>query len=465
MKTPKRVKNYITDNMNEVKHTTLNPEGPGVVRIHMVPPKYDNDGEPVGSVVIVNGQDIIPINVSWAILLSMLIDHVNEYSGRPISEEDTAKIIGDTVASARRVYPLILRSVLKKDIFRIMNTFRQIAYGEKPDEEIEYISLGEYAENMRAPHRMDLLVSAMTKDGNWHCNQNCLHCYAAGQVHSEEEELSTGEWKKIIDKCRSECIPQVTFTGGEPTMREDLPELIEYSKWFVTRLNTNGIRLTKEYCRKLAEVSLDSVQITFYSCDEAVHNKLVGADMYDKTLDGIKNALEAGLNLSINTPLCTLNKDYVTTLKFLHELGVTYVTCSGLITTGNAALPESGDLQLSREEITGILKEAVDYAYSNGMEISFTSPGWIDEEFFAQNGLPTPTCGACLSNMAITPGGNVVPCQSWLSDDNLGNFLSDDWDRIWNSGKCKNIRYHAGLMTATCPLRTRSTAKGGEDER
>ena len=52
---------------------------------------------------------------------------------------------------------------------------------------------------------------------------------------------------------------------------------------------------------------------------------------------------------------CTLNRDYVDTLKFLHELGVTYVTCSGLITTGNAATPSSEELQLSNDEVKDIL--------------------------------------------------------------------------------------------------------------
>ena len=290
MKNPKRVVNYIKENLNEVKHTTLNPEGPGVVRIHMVPPKYDGP-EPVGSVVILNGQDIIPIGVSWAVLLSMLIDAINEYHGRPITQEDTDKIVASTLVSAKSVYKFIPKFVIKKDIFRIMNTFKQIAYGETPDEEIGYLSIGEYADNMRAPHRMDLMVSAMTKDGKWHCNQNCVHCYAAGQAQAEEEELSTEEWKQIIDKCRKVCIPQVTFTGGEPTMRDDLFELIDHAGWFVTRLNTNGSKLTREYCDKLFEASLDSVQITFYSHDAAIHNELVGAPMYDKTLEGIKNDL------------------------------------------------------------------------------------------------------------------------------------------------------------------------------
>ncbi len=453
MKNPKAVVNYIKENLNEIKHTTLNPEGPGVVRIHMVPPKYDGP-EPTESVVILNGQDIIPIGVSWAVLLSMMIDSVNEYHGRPITEEDTKKIVESTVIAARGVYKFLPKFIIRKDIFRIMNTFKQIAYGEKPDEEIRYINIGEYADNMRAPHRMDLMVSAMTKEKKWNCNQNCVHCYAAGQEQADEEELTTEQWKEILDKCRKVCIPQVTFTGGEPTMREDLIELIDHARWFVTRLNTNGIKLTKEYCAKLFEASLDSMQITFYSDDEAIHNELVGAPMYERTVEGIKNALEAGLNISINTPLCTKNKDYVKTLEFLHGLGVTYVTCSGLITTGNAAKEASESLQLSREEIKDILQKAIDYAYDNGMEISFTSPGWIDdEEFFEKNGIATPTCGACLSNMAITPGGNVVPCQSWLSDANLGNFLEDDWEKIWYSGKCENRRYYSAMMTGLCPLR------------
>lgn len=77
-------------------------------------------------------------------------------------------------------------------------------------------------------------------------------------------------------------IPQVTFTGGEPTMREDLCELIKAARWFITRLNTNGVRLTKEYCKALAEAELDNVQITFYSSDRNIHNRLTGSDYFEK---------------------------------------------------------------------------------------------------------------------------------------------------------------------------------------
>ncbi len=458
MKVNGRILKYAQTHFDEVKHTTLNPEGPGVVRIHLVPPKVTDDQ--IGpSVAIINGQDIIPVDVSWTILLSEFISQVNKYSGREVTEEETKQIVKDTCKSVRKVFPLLSRKYLIADLQTIMTTFKQIAYREEVSEDIPYMSIGEYAPYMKAPHRMDLMISAMTKDDKWHCNLQCLHCYASGQVHSEEAELSTDEWKKIIDRLRTVGVPQITFTGGEPTMRDDLVELIEYGQWFVTRLNTNGVKLTKEYCHALKAASLDSLQITLYSSDPAVHNKLVGADGFDRTVEGIQNALELGMSVSVNTPLCTLNADYSGTLAFLHELGVSYVTCSGLITTGNASKEASENLQLTKSAISDILRNAVSYCADHSMEISFTSPGWVDDSLCEELGIMAPTCGACLSNMAITPGGNVVPCQSWLSDEPLGNFLFDEWEKIWDSEACKARRDHSAQMLGTCPLRT---VKGGD---
>ena len=455
----KRVREYARKNFNEVYHCTLNPDGPGVVRIHLVPPLVDipiesEDGVGVGSsVAIINGQDVIPVNTAWSILLIEFIRAVNRYDGKAVSDQDVEAIQVATCKAVRKVYPFIDKKRLRNDVYTIMKTFTQVARGEAVDEPIDYIPLGEYAPFMRAPHRMDLMVSSMMANGRWNCNQKCVHCYAAGQEHSEEPELSTGDWKGIIDKCRDAGVTQVTFTGGEPTQRADLFELIEYARWFVTRLNTNGIRLTSDYCQRLRHASLDSVQVTFYSYDAAVHDALVGAHRYAETVAGMENALAAGLNMSVNTPLCTANRDYVKTLEFLHAKGVTYVTCSGLITTGNAATAVSESLQLGVDELKQVLREAIAFCHAHGMELSFTSPGWVEPGFCYELGLNEPSCGACLSNMAITPGGNVVPCQSWLSDDVLGDMRADSWDSIWNGARCLEIRMHSAEMDGTCPLR------------
>lgn len=453
-----REKIYSKKHLKEVLHTTLNPYEPGAVRIHLVPPK-SSFWKSRPSIVILNGKDIIPINEAWAILLSIFINEVNKFEGKAIQDKLLDRILKNTVEKTRKIYKKTGRIEIKEDLKELIKVFTDIASTGTTDIDVGQMSIGEYAPNMQAPHRMDLMISSMIKNNNWNCNQKCIHCYAAGQKLSEKEELSTEEWKKVIDICQKECIPQLTFTGGEPTMRKDLVELIEYSKWFITRLNTNGVLLTENLCKELYEASLDSVQVTLYSNNPEIHNKLVGADNFEKTITGIKNAINAGLNVSINTPLCTLNKNYIDTLKFAKELGVTYVTCSGLIVTGNAKEKQSTDTQLSEKELYTILKDAKKYTDDNLMELGFTSPGWVKEDDLRKLNLDVPTCGACLSNMAIAPNGDVVPCQSWLDEkSNLGNILKTKWKKIWNNPICKKQREFSSKMYYTCPL------KGGNNE-
>lgn len=443
---------YQFTHLREVKHTTLDPKGPGVVRIHLIPPRPGKMKYP--SVIILNGRDILPLNPAWANMLSEFIDQINARSGRELTEVDFREIKQATLTKMKKIYYKTQYQTLKEDLEHIFGVILDVAHGKIPEAEIPYMNIGEYANFMNAPHRMDLMVSSMTKNGCWHCNQKCTNCYAAGQPQADVPEISTEDWKKIIDKCRKAYIPQLTFTGGEPTMRNDLVELVEYAQWFVTRLNTNGILLSKELCERLYEVSLDSVQVTLYSSCKEEHEALTGAHAFEKTVQGIKNALDAGLNVSINTPLCRINKNYVKTLQFAKELGIRYVSCSGIIYTGNARNDEAKKEQMTAEELYEVLKVAKNFCDANGMEMSFTSPGQVPEELLREIGLQVPTCGACMSNMAIAPNGDVVPCQSWLDvNAYLGNMLKDPWKRIWNAPLAMSTRKFAAKVDPKCPLR------------
>lgn len=443
---------YRKAHLRQVRHITLDPRGPGVVRIHMLPPRDDAPGAPF--LLLLNGAQLVPLNLSWAIMLSNLMYHLDDYDGQEIGAEKWGEILSRATEDTHKVYPRTRRQLLAADLHLLLRSLTAIARGEEPEAAVEPLSLGEYAAEMTAPHRMDIMVSAMTREGKWHCNQKCLHCYAAGQPMGEVEELSTEQWKTLLRKLRAANIPQVTFTGGEPTMRQDLVELVGEAAWFVTRLNTNGRLLTPELCHDLYEASLDSVQVTLYSADAATHNALVGADGFEDTVRGIRNAVEAGLIVSVNTPLCSLNKDYAETLRFAHSLGVRYATCSGLIPSGAAVGEESRATALSSEELETILSESSAIAHGLGMELDFTSPGWLSEEALHKMGLHlVPSCGACLSNMALTPDGTVVPCQSWLGGVTLGNLLTDEWDSIWNSESCTAIREKSAKMEQLCQLR------------
>ena len=455
-----REKRYRRAHLSCVRHITLDPKGPGVVRIHMIPPRTESPEDPF--LLLLNGAQLVPLTLSWAVLLANFMDRLEAFSGCEIGEEDWAGMVRGAVDETLRTYPRTDRALLQEDLELMLRSLVAIAQGREPDVAVGALTLGEYADKMSAPHRMDLMVSAMTRGGVWHCNQKCLHCYAAGQPMGESRELTTAEWKDVLARLRAANIPQVTFTGGEPTLRGDLVELVDAAQWFVTRLNTNGRLLTPQLCRALAEASLDSVQVTLYAADAEAHNALVGAPGFDETVRGIRNAVDAGLIVSVNTPLCSLNRDYAATLRFAAALGVRYATCSGLIPSGGAEGAESRATRLSAEELTEILQSAVAAAHELSMELDFTSPGWLKEETLRSLGLHLiPSCGACLSNMAVAPDGTVIPCQSWLGGTALGNILTDDWPAIWDGEACRAIRAESAKMEHICQLQTGNRGKEG----
>lgn len=440
-----------------VKHCTFNPNGPGVVRIHLIPPKFRLLRR-ASYVVILNGYYLLPLGYSWAVMLSAFMKEVNAYDGREIGEREHEAIIEATIRQTRRVYPFVDKGELREDLLAMLDVLFAVARGEASPEDIEAMSIRAYRAHMYAPHRMDLMVRAMSDgEGRWACNQKCLFCYAAGEPLAKTKEMPTEQWKAAIDKLKAAGVPMLTFTGGEPTLREDLCELIAYSQWFVTRLNTNGVLLSEALCRELCRASLDSVQITLYSHREDVHNTLVGASHFHETVAGIQHAVAAGLDVSINTPLCKENADYVQTLSFIHSLGVRFVTVSGLICTGTAE-GRHADYDLSGDELFEIVKEAKAFCDAHGMEIDFTSPGLIEKDKLEQLSMHVPMCGACLSNMAIAPDGTVLPCQSWLSaEGGLGHILTDRFRDIWEHRACRSLRDMSEREALGCPFRKRGT--------
>ena len=88
--------------LSQVRHITLNPGGPGVVRLHMLPPAT-HLRRSVPYVVILNGHDVLPLNISWAILLACLMDALAPYADREVPDEDLEGLAEKAVAAARRV--------------------------------------------------------------------------------------------------------------------------------------------------------------------------------------------------------------------------------------------------------------------------------------------------------------------------------------------------------------------------
>ncbi len=440
-----------------VAHVTLNPNGPDAVRIHLVPPKPSVKNQP--SLAILNGWYLIPLTSHEARLLRLFIEELTRQAqpGNSLSEEETAQILNAVGGRMKRFYPGVAEEDFEDDLADMINAFILIARGEQAESKFRRtLPIEQYAPLMPGPHRMDLMVAPMEIDSRWACPLHCRICYARGQRQmSVPQLLSTDAWKRIIDILWSEArVTQLTFTGGEPTSRKDLVELVRYAERFITRLNTSGVTMTPELAQSLHEASLDGVQITLYSLEPQDHDALVGVSgAWARTIAGIKNAMSAGLDVSINTPLCRLNhKSYPATLEFLRGLGIIYVSTSGLIVAGAAEKAMRSGETLTSDELLAALMPAKEYADANGMELIFTSPGWLSDEQLVSEGLQAPLCGACLTNMGVAPNGIVVPCQSWLNDQGLGNILTTRWNKIWNARQCKEIRARAELGNI-CPLK------------
>ena len=119
-----------------------------------------------------------------------------------------------------------------------------------------------------APLRMDLALT-------YKCNNKCTKCYV--EHKREITELSTDGWKQVLDKLWEIGVPHVTFTGGEPTLRKDLPELVEYAEdlGIITGIISNGRAFKdKKLVDALILAGIDHFQITIESHDEKLHDEL-----------------------------------------------------------------------------------------------------------------------------------------------------------------------------------------------
>lgn len=208
---------YRRSRLDYVRHITIDPRGPGVVRIHMIPPRTEDPADPF--LLLLNGAQLVPLNLSWAILLANFMDQLEPWSGREIGEQDWQSMLSAAVKATRRTYPGTGKAVLLGDLELMLRSIVAIARGQEPPAEVGALSLGEYAGRMSAPHRMDLMISAMTREGRWHCNQKCLHCYAAGQTLGETPELTTDQWRELLEKLRRANIPQVTPNTEDGSLR------------------------------------------------------------------------------------------------------------------------------------------------------------------------------------------------------------------------------------------------------
>lgn len=347
----------------------------------------------------------------------------------------------------------VTRERITADLHRVFGTLMQVAEGACPAEmglPAQPISYGQWT----APARMDLAIT-------YRCNLRCGKCYLPETYHGQE--LSTAQWKAVLETLWRLGIPQVVFTGGEPTLRGDLLDLLPAAERFVTGLVTNGTRLA-QLAASLRDASLDYVQVTIESDDPQVHDRLTGVQgSHAETTAGIRQALARGLEVVTNTTLTSENgSGFVRMLGWLHEMGVRHIACNTVICSGRGARAKT-EQGLDDRELQPILRAACVEAERLGVELQWYSPTCYGQGINPlELGFGAKSCSAAAHNMTVQPDGSVLPCQSW--PEAVGNLLTDNWTAIWEHPTCLALRQHArapegcaqcsfaGLCGGGCPL-------------
>jgi len=151
------------------------------------------------------------------------------------------------------------------------------------------------------------------------CNLRCVHCYAGSRDIQYEGELTTAEGKALIDDLASFGVPVILFSGGEPLMREDMPELAFYAKEKGLRavISTNGTLITPEKAKIFKEIDLSYVGVSLDGLRET-NDKFRGVKgAFDAALEGIRNCRKEGIKVGLRF---TINKKNAQEIRGIFEL-------------------------------------------------------------------------------------------------------------------------------------------------
>jgi radical SAM protein with 4Fe4S-binding SPASM domain len=370
-------------------------------RVHL---RIDPDGT---GTLIINASSVMHLNPTAALMAFLILENVDETRA---------------VKTIQQKYS-VTKTQAYEDYSAFIPHLSSLIRGSCPIHELELEATMPFSSRPSAPYRMDLALT-------YRCNNDCAHCYNARERNYPE--LTTDQWKKILDQLWALGIPHIVFTGGEATLRNDLPELIKHaeSNGQITGLNTNARRLVDmKYVQQLVDAGLDHVQITVESCVPEVHDEMMRTNgAFKQTIAGLQNVLATKLYVMTNTTMLKTNINAIPdTLDFLADMGVPTIGLNALIYSGQGLTVGTG---LQESELQPILDMATQKTTVRGQKLIWYTPTQYCEFDPTANNLGVKGCTAALYSMCVEPNGDVLPCQSYYQS--LGNILNNPWDSIWN---------------------------------
>lgn len=382
----------------QILHYQTPPEAEQQYRLHL---RLEKDGR---GLLIINAATVLHLNQTAAEYARLLIQGADA--------EEAAR----TMARRYRVS----RATARADYERLREQILTLATTQDlcPVTYLDMERTEPFSAESSAPYRVDLALTYRIDEAG------TLDPEAGKRV---DRELTTEEWRKIISILWNVGVPHICFTGGEPTLRDDLVELIRHAESLgqVTGLLTDGRRLRQQaYLDSLLQAGLDHLQITLTSHQAELHDAIVGrAGSWEETDAGLRNALAADIYVVVHLVVLPANADSLTeTVAYLAGLGVPAIALSSPLRV--AAAEEQQRLQQALEaareavhkhHLTLVWDLAAPYSHINPVEVEAN----------------IPASQVIRQHLYVEPDGDVLPAQGYNLV--LGNLLRDPWEAIWDN--------------------------------
>ena len=261
----------------------------------------------------------------------------------------------------------------------------------------------------------------LTWELTYACNLSCVHCLSSSG-RRDPRELSTAECKRVIDELERMQVFYVNIGGGEPTVRPDFWELVDYATahHVGVKFSTNGVKITPDVARRLAASDYVDVQISLDGATPEVNDAIRGAGSFDVALRAMRRLADAGFTgFKISVVMTRQNVGQLDEFRALADRFGAQLRITRLRPSGRGA-DVWDDLHPTSEQQRALY----DWLVAHGESV-LTGDSFFHLAGYGQALPGLNMCGAGRVVCLIDPVGDVYACPFAIHDEFLaGNVTS-----------------------------------------
>jgi radical SAM protein with 4Fe4S-binding SPASM domain len=254
----------------------------------------------------------------------------------------------------------------------------------------------------------------------WRCNLRCIHCLRS---LDDDDGLAYADVCSVVDQLAGLGCMKLTFTGGEPFMRRDFPDILRYT-WaqrMAIVIMTNGTLLTADLVAELKRLHVSELQMSLYAVDAGIHDAVTGRPgSHRSTVRGIELARQQGLHVRVATPIMKANAEQIPALaEFCVQRGLAF-TPAPLIFPKNDGNMAPLSLVSTSQQLSSLAGE-------------------VAADDCSERTASPVLCSAGRDRLGIGADGAIYPCDALRIP--LGNVRRDRIEDIWSrSERLRDLR-------------------------